>query len=205
MDENLLKKKNKGFIRKIYDFVQESADKPGGIILLCILAFTEASFLPISPFIVLLAFCVVKPRRSLIYATYTLVFTVIGGIFGYYIGYVLFEFIGKPLLNFYGYWHYYEQLKVLLEKNEFLSLLIAGLIPVPFKVFSILTGSLSLNFLLFIIASAISRGIKYYLFSILIMIFGDRAKILVERNLTIVTIGFTVVLIFIALLVIYLF
>ncbi len=205
MVENLFEKKKKGIIQIIYDFVRESADKPYGIILLCILAFTEASFLPVSPFIILLAFCVVKPGKSIIFATYTLVFTVIGGVFGYYIGYVLFEYIGKPILNFYGYWNYYDNLKTMLSKNEFLSLLIAGLIPLPFKVFSILSGSLNLNFWLFILAGTISRGVKYYLFSVIIMVFGNKAKIFVERNLIFVSIIFTIILITIALLVIFLF
>lgn len=187
--------KKAGWIRRLYDLIVRTADKPFGVILLCVLAFTEASFLPVSPFMVLLAFCLARPKRSLYFALLTLIFTVLGGIFGYYIGQFLFEYVAKPLLNFYGYWDYFTKLKSILQQHEFLSLLIAGMVPIPFKVFSILSGSMDLNFFLFILAAAISRGIKYFLFAILFLIFGEKAQHFAEKNLTAVMLIFGAVLI----------
>jgi len=182
-------------LKSLYDWVLSWAEKPGGEAALYSLAFAESSFFPIPPDPLLIAFCLSKPDRSLNFALFTTIFSVIGGMFGYLIGFALFEIVGKPILNFYNYWDAYNNVKSMFDTYGFIAVFIAGFTPIPYKVFTIASGSLYFNFPLFVLASIISRGARFFLVSIIMFFFGKPAKEFIDKYFDWLSLAFVILLI----------
>jgi len=126
------------------------------------LSFAESSFFPIPPDVMLAPMALAKPERALGYALLTTLASVAGGIFGYAIGMFSFDLI-EPLLRDGGQWGKFEQARHWFDKYGFWAILIAGFSPVPYKVFTIAAGAMSMLFLPFVIASLVGRGARFFL------------------------------------------
>jgi membrane protein YqaA with SNARE-associated domain len=92
----------RGLVRRLYDWTIGWADRPGGTWALFTLSVAESSFFPIPPDVLLMALCIGRPRRSLWFAAVCTAGSVIGGVIGYYIGFALFEQLGRPVLEAHG-------------------------------------------------------------------------------------------------------
>ncbi|MFN4245654.1 MAG: YqaA family protein [Brevinematia bacterium] len=168
-------------LRSLYDWVLSWADKPSGKGVLYSVAFAESSFFPVPPDPLLIAFCLSKPKESLKFALFTTIFSVLGGILGYTIGVFLFETVGKFLLNLYNYWDAYNSVKNMFDVYGFIAVLIAGFTPIPYKVFTIASGSFYFNLPMFIAASLVSRGARFFLVAIIMLFFGEKAKRFIDK------------------------
>jgi membrane protein YqaA with SNARE-associated domain len=142
---------------------------------LAALSFMESSFFPIPPDVMLVPMTVQRPDLSLRFATITTLFSVIGGLFGYLIGYYAFEAL-TPLLHDWGYWERYQQVVVWFKNWGFWVVFIAGFSPLPYKLFTIAAGALSLALLPFLLASFIGRGARFYLVAQLTARFGPKVE-----------------------------
>lgn len=182
-------------LKSLYDWVLSWADKPGGKTALYSISFAESSFFPVPPDPLLIAFCLSKPKESLKFAIFTTLFSVIGGVFGYLIGVFLFETVGRAILNFYNYWDAYKKVKELFDTYGFVAVLIAGFTPIPYKVFTIASGSLYFSFLLFVIASILSRGARFFLVATLMLFFGERAKRFIDKYFDWLALAFGILII----------
>jgi len=122
------------------------------------------------------------------------IFSVIGGIAGYGIGYFLYETIGQPLLDFYGYGDKFAQFQGYY--NEWGAWIVggAGLTPFPYKVITIASGVTQLDPVVFTIASVLSRGARFFLVAGLLWYFGQPIRIFIEAHLGKLTIAFFVLL-----------
>ena len=144
---------------------------------LAIISFIESSFFPIPPDVMVIPMVISKKidfKKIFLIAT---IFSVLGGILGYVIGAFFFEF-GNYIMNFYGYEDKLYNIKESLIKNDgfyaWLGILfLAGFTPLPYKVFTIASGLIGFNFLIFILISLISRGLRFFLVSYLSYKFGD--------------------------------
>ena len=144
---------------------------------LAIVSFVESSFFPIPPDVMVIPMVISKKtdfKKIFLIAT---IFSVLGGIFGYVIGAFFVEF-GEYIMNFYGYEDRLYNLKESLIKNDgfyaWLGILfLAGFTPLPYKVFTIASGLIGFNFLIFVLISLISRGLRFFLVSYLSYKFGD--------------------------------
>ncbi len=144
---------------------------------LAIVSFVESSFFPIPPDVMVIPMVMSKKtdfKKIFLIAT---IFSVLGGMFGYVIGAFFFEF-GAYIMNFYGYEDKLYNLKESLIKNDgfyaWLGILfLAGFTPLPYKVFTITSGLIGFNFLIFVLISLISRGLRFFLVSYLSYKFGD--------------------------------
>ncbi len=144
---------------------------------LAIVSFVESSFFPIPPDVMVIPMVISKKtdfKKIFLVAT---IFSVLGGMFGYVIGAFFFEF-GSQIMNFYGYEDKLYTLKESLIINEgffaWLGILfLAGFTPLPYKVFTIASGLIGFNFLIFVLISLISRGLRFFLVSYLSYKFGD--------------------------------
>ena len=144
---------------------------------LAIVSFVESSFFPIPPDVMVIPMVISKKtdfKKVFLIAT---IFSVLGGIFGYVIGAFFFEF-GSQIMNFYGYEDKLYTLKESLVINDgfyaWLGILfLAGFTPLPYKVFTIASGLIGFNFLIFVLISFISRGLRFFLVSYLSYKFGD--------------------------------
>ncbi|HYQ70688.1 MAG TPA: YqaA family protein, partial [Gammaproteobacteria bacterium] len=125
------------------------------------LSFAESSFFPIPPDVMLAPMSMAQPARAMRFAALTTVASVIGGLFGYLIGYYFFELI-QPWLQTSAYWDKYLHARQWFEAWGFWAMLVAGFSPIPYKVFTIAAGTLAMNLPLFIAGSLLGRGGRFF-------------------------------------------
>ena len=179
-------------IRKLYDWTLEKARSPASEKWLGGLAFAESSFFPIPIDIMMIPMIIADRLKAWRLATITLVMSVLGGMAGYAIGAFLFETIGKPIIEFYGYGEKFNSFQGLYHEWGILIVLIAGFTPIPFKVVTIASGAFALNPLLFFFVSIPARGARFYLVAALLWKFGEPIREFIEKRLGLVTSAFMV-------------
>jgi len=130
------------------------------------LSFAESSFFPIPPDVMLAPMSMAKPKKAMSYATVTTIASVFGGILGYLIGVFAFEFVEHIIIDF-GYEQKYLTAKAWFDEWGVWAIFIAGFSPIPYKIFTITAGIISMSFLPFVIASFIGRGARFYLVAVL--------------------------------------
>ncbi|MFK2826284.1 YqaA family protein [Bacillus sp. B190/17] len=165
-----------------------------GVWGLIIVSFTESSFFPIPPDVILLPLAFADPDRALLFALYTTIASVLGSLLGWIIG----RKLGRPiLLKFFS-----EGLIVKVE-NLFsnygpIAILIAGFTPIPYKVFTIFSGVAKVPIRILLLWSLIGRGLRFFLEGIIIFWLGAQAKSFIEENFTLLTIvgGLLIVIIY---------
>lgn len=182
-------------LRQLKTWVESFAEKPRAEWLLFILAFTESSFFPIPPDVLLIAMAVVVPRRAFRYALICTAGSVLGGMFGYFIGQQFFDLIGVKIINFYGVQAHYDNVRMLYQTNAFTAIAVAGFTPIPYKVFTIAAGAFNVSFTTLVIASILSRGARFTLVAALFYFFGASVKTLIDKYFEVLTILFAVLLI----------
>jgi membrane protein YqaA with SNARE-associated domain len=159
------------------------------------IAFVESSIFPIPPDVMLIPMVLAQRAKAWVYATIATVGSVIGGMAGYAIGYYLFEYIGEPILNLYGYAQKYEEIRVLFDTWGPLILIAKGWTPFPYKVLTIAAGVFKMSFGPFILASIVARAMRFYLVAALLYWFGEPIRGFIEKRLSLVTTAFVVLLV----------
>ena len=183
-------------VRALYAWVLHWAGTPYGTVVLFLLAFAEASFFPIPPDVLLLAVCLAAPARSLILAAVCTVGSVLGGVAGYGIGWGLWAVTA----DFFFAWvpgftpGVYDRVSVLYSEWGFWAVFIAGLTPIPYKVFTIAAGVFGINFPVFVAASLLSRGLRFGVEGLLIYRYGPPVEAFIERSFNWLAVAFVVLL-----------
>ncbi len=150
---------------------------------LAMVSFAEASFFPIPPDIMLLPMVTIRPERAWRSAAIATIASVIGGVFGYFIGMFLMDSIGKPLLDFYNYGDKLDAYNTAFEKWGLMIILIKGFTPIPFKLVTIASGLAHFNLAIFIAASVVTRGLRFFLVAGLAKKFGPTIEPFIEKQL----------------------
>jgi membrane protein YqaA with SNARE-associated domain len=182
-------------LRRLYDWVLHWAETPYGAWALFLLAFCESSFFPIPPDILLIALAVSIPKKSLRYALICSAGSVLGGCFGYLIGWQFMSSIGEQIINFYGLTDKFEYIQTLYTSYDAWAIGIAGFTPIPYKVFTISAGAFNINFSVFVIASIISRSARFFLVGGLIYLFGPSIRTFIDQYFNILASAFVILLI----------
>lgn len=144
------------------------------------LSFAESSFFPIPPDVMLLPMCLADRNRAFRFAAVTTALSLVGGIFGYVIGYYLFDLI-EPWMRDSNYWDAYLNGRAWFDSYGVLAVLIAGFSPIPYKIFTIAAGVAMLNFPGFVIASALGRGARFFLVAGLVVIGGQSLEAMIPK------------------------
>ena len=173
-------------IKKLYDLCVRWAGYKYARQILAIEAFIESSFFPIPPDVMIIPMVVAKKNRYLQIALIATIFSVLGALFGYFIGYVFFNEIGVKIFEIYGY----EDPNFLKEKfsskGGFISwlgiLFTAGFTPIPFKLLTISSGFIHFNILSFIIICIVTRGLRFFLVAFLTNRFGEKIGPFLEKQ-----------------------
>ena len=139
------------------------------------LSFAESSFFPIPPDVMLAPMSLAKPEKAWNYALLTTIASVFGGILGYLIGLFAFEMV-EPLIREAGYWDKYLRARVWFDQWGFWAVFLAGFSPIPYKVFTISAGAISMSFFPFVIASLVGRGTRFFLVAGLMVWGGSRME-----------------------------
>ena len=182
-------------LRKLYDWVLHWAETPYGSWALFLLAFCESSFFPIPPDVLLIALAVAIPKRSFRYALICSAGSVLGGCLGYLIGWQFMAGIGERIIAFYGLTQKIDYIQSLYMAYDAWAIGIAGFTPIPYKVFTISAGAFHINFMVFVIASVVSRSARFFLVGGLIYVFGPKIQAFIDKYFNVLAVVFTVLLV----------
>ena len=183
------------FIKRTYNWTLEKAQHKNAKWYLSLISFAESSFFPIPPDILLIPMALASKTKALFYAFICTLSSVLGGMFGYAIGYFFFNSIGLYIVEFYHlessfsiFENYYKEFGILIVLG-------AGITPFPYKFITIASGVFGLNIYLFVIVSIIGRGLRFYLIAILLYFFGEKIKLFIDKYFNILSITFFILLV----------
>ena len=163
--------------RKLYDKCLELAGHRLAKLWLGILSFTESSFFPIPPDVMIAPMVLANKKSYFKIFLIATIWSTLGGLLGYFLGYIFID-LAMSIINFYGYEEKFVEIKNNINNNQgsllwLISLFLAGFTPIPFKVFTITSGFLSFNIYLFFLVCLISRGLRFFVVSYLTFKFGE--------------------------------
>lgn len=180
-------------LQRLYDRTIQLAGHRHAIWWLFVLSVAEASFFPIPIEAMLLPMMFAAPRKCWLFAGVATAGTVIGGLGGYAIGALLYDTVGEPLLAFYGREDAYAHFAGLYGEWGAWIVFAGGFTPIPFKVVTIASGVAHLDLVVFIIASIVSRGLRFVIEAALLTWFGPPIRSFIEKRLALVaTVSFVV-------------
>ena len=186
-----------GYVRRLYDWMLHWADTPYGLPALAVLALVESSVFPLPPDPLLIALCLGATYRSLRFAAVATVASVLGGILGYGLGAIVWGSISGFFFDFVpGVTpEAFAEVQGYYERWDFWAVFVAGLTPIPYKVFTISAGVFAINFPVFVLASVLSRGLRFFLLAGLVYRYGEPIGAFIDRYFNLLTWVFTLILI----------
>ena len=192
------------FLRNLYDWVLDLANKSYGVIALFIISFIESIFFPIPPDVLLIPLLIGNKKKIFRFAFICSIGSILGACVGFFLGNVIWwnnkgEF-SNIALTFFKYVpsfdiNAFNNIKLLYDKYDFMIIFTAGFTPIPFKIFTISAGAFGLNFFMFILASTISRSSRFFLLAWLIKLFGSSITLFIDKYFNILSFIFTFLLI----------
>ena len=183
------------FLKRIYNWTLEKAQHKNAKWYLSLISFVESSFFPIPPDILLIPMALASKANALFYAFICTLFSVLGGILGYAIGYFFYNSVGIYIVDFYHLENSFNIFESYYKEFGILIVLGAGITPFPYKFITIASGVFGLNIFLFIIVSIIGRGLRFYLIAILLYFFGEKIKLIIDKYFNFLTIVFFILLV----------
>ena len=174
-------------VKATYDYMLNLASRRNAMYFLFAVAFIESSFFPIPPDVMLIPMVLAAP-------TIATIASVLGGAFGYAIGVFFFDLIARPILTFYGYMHQFDVFKDYYHEWGAWIVFGAGITPFPYKVITIASGVVHLDFAVFMLASVVARGMRFYLVAWLLKKYGEPMKDYIEKNLGMLSVLFLLLL-----------
>jgi len=181
--------------RKLYDWTLRLAAHRHALRWLAVISFAESSFFPIPPDVMVVPMTLARREQAWLIATVCTVSSVLGGIFGYAIGYFLYDSVGQWLIRLYGMEHGIEEFRHWFAEYGVAIVLLKGLTPIPFKLVTIASGFAAFNFPLFALCATITRGVRFFLVAALLKRYGLPIQTFIEKRLTLVSWAFLAVII----------
>ena len=182
-------------LRKAYDWVLHWSGTPYALPALGVISFVESSFFPIPPDVLLIAMVVAVPSRWFKFALVCSVASVLGGMFGYFLGYQFMDLIGQRIVEFYHFQDKFDKIGGWYERYNAWAVAAAGFTPLPYKVFTLAAGAFKIDFPIFVLASAASRSARFFIVAALLYKFGPPIKALIEKYFNLFSIAFFVLLV----------
>lgn len=181
--------------RRLYDWVLSWAETRYGSPALFVLSFTESSFFPVPPDVLLVALVMGAPRKWLRFAGLCTLASVLGGVLGYAIGYGLMDTVGQWIISMYKAQAYYQKVTAWYAQYDFWIVFAAAFTPIPYKVFTIASGAFHMNILGFVAVSLVGRGCRFFMVAGLLRLFGAPMKVFIDKYFDLLCIAFLVLLI----------
>ena len=185
------------WVRALYDWVLSWADTPYGLSALAVLSCIEAIFFPIPPDVLLIALVLGARERWFKLALVCTSASVLGGLVGYWVGAVLWSSLAESFYQWVpGFTEAkFEKIQGLYQSYDFWVVFTAGFTPIPFKVITVSAGACAINLPIFIIASLVSRGARFFLVAWLLKRYGAPIRDFIERRFNLLTLIFTALLV----------
>jgi membrane protein YqaA with SNARE-associated domain len=182
------------WLRALYDWTMGLAASRHATPALAGISFLESSVFPVPPDVVLAPMVLARPEKAYYYATVCTIASVLGGILGYAIGYFLSD-LGEKLLVLMGHAGGLETFRAWYDEWGVWVILIKGATPIPYKLVTIASGLAAFNFPIFVAASVVTRGVRFFLVAFILKRYGPPILALVERRLYLATTIFVVALV----------
>ncbi len=163
------------------------ADSKHSALALFALAFAESSFFPIPPDVLLIGILAINSKRCWYYAAMCTLGSVLGGMFGYLIGWGFYETVGQKVVDIYNLQATVDAIGLKYSANAFLTVFTAAFTPIPYKLITITAGLFQISFLQLIIASIIGRGARFFIIAAILKIFGQKFNGLVVKYFNILS------------------
>ena len=175
--------RRRNFVRELYDWAMANASGRYAWGALFAISFSESSFFPIAPDVMLLPMVLADRKRAFLLAAWCTLASVLGGIFGYAIGALLYDSVGRWVIATYGYGESLEAFRAAYAEWGAWIILVKGFTPIPYKLVTIASGFAGYDFTMFVVLSAITRGARFMLVAGLIYWFGEPIRGFVEKRL----------------------
>lgn len=179
----------------LYDWTLRLANHRRAIPAMAAISFAESSFFPIPPDVIIVPMILARRDQAWLIATVCTAASVAGGVFGYAIGYFLFDTLGQWLIHLYGLQGSADSFQAWYGKWGALIILIKGLTPIPYKLVTIASGLAHFNFGLFLISSIVTRGLRFFVIAGLLKRYGAPIQAFIEKRLTLIGLAFLAALI----------
>lgn len=176
-------------LRRIYARLLSLAETPAAPWWLAVVAFAESSVFPLPPDALLVPMVIARPARAWRIGLIATAGRVLGGLLGYAIGFWLFDVVARPLLRLYHYDAAFARFQASYARWGVWVILLKGLTPIPFKLVTIASGAARFNLPTFVLASIVTRGARFFLEAALLKVWGDRARVFIERRLGLILLG----------------
>lgn len=176
--------------RNLYDWTMKQAAGKHAIPALAVVSFAESSFFPIPPDVMLIPMVLARPERAWWIATVCTLASVLGGVLGYAIGYFLFATIGRMIIDFYHMQSGFEAYQAMFADYGLWIILVKGLTPIPYKLITIASGVFKFDFLVFMLASLVTRGVRFFAVTALLWKFGAPIREFIDKRLSVLGYGF---------------
>jgi membrane protein YqaA with SNARE-associated domain len=182
-------------LRRLYNWTLDLAGHRRATPALAAVSFIESSVFPIPPDVLLIPMVLADRTKAFRIAFICTAASVLGGLLGYAIGVFLFEEVGRPMLEFYGYAPKFADFQAKYNEWGAWAVFIAGVTPFPYKVITILSGVTSLDIFVFTMASVAARGVRFYLVAALLWKYGEPIQGFIEKYMGLLFALFCVLLI----------
>ncbi|MEL7690294.1 YqaA family protein [Citromicrobium bathyomarinum] len=182
-------------LRGLYNWTMEKAAHPHAQWWLALFAFVESSFFPIPPHPLLGLMCLAEPKKAVRFALIATAASVVGGMFGYAIGALLYDSIGLWLITKLGYADIFPWAACTVNANGGWAVFTTASTPIPYKLMTITAGFVHMNFATFLIASIAGRGLIFMTVGVLFRLFGAPIKIFIDKYLVPLTTLFVVLVV----------
>lgn len=181
-------------LRKTYDWTMRLAAHPHALAWLALIACVESIFFPIPPDVMIIPMVLAAREKAWKIAAVATVASAVGGVIGYGLGYFLYEEVGRPIIDFYGYADKYAIFQGWYAEYGAWIVGAGGFTPVPYKVITIASGVVQLDFTTFMIVSILSRGARFFIVAALLWRFGAPIRGFIEARLGLLALLFFIIL-----------
>jgi membrane protein YqaA with SNARE-associated domain len=173
----------RGILRRLYDWTMANATGRHAWAALFAISFAESSFFPIAPDVMLMPMVLADRKRAFLLAAWCTLASVLGGMLGYAIGSLLYDSLGQWVIRAYGYGDRIDEFRSFYAEWGAWVILVKGALPIPYKLITILSGFAGYNFPMFVLLSAITRGLRFGVEAALLYRFGEPIREFIEKRL----------------------
>ncbi|HYH19329.1 MAG TPA: YqaA family protein [Azospirillum sp.] len=182
-------------LRPLYNWILKRAARRDAVWWMAGVSFAESSFFPLPPDVMLVPMCLADPKKLWWYTNVCAVASLIGGFFGYAIGFYFFDTVGRWIFDLYDLWDAYHRFQESFNSIGPWLLILKGVTPIPYKLLAITAGIAKMDIVIFALCSLVARFSRFYLIAILLHFYGPQVQQIIEKRLMLVTTVLLVVVI----------
>ncbi|WP_353859047.1 YqaA family protein [Azospirillum formosense] len=182
-------------LKPLYNRILKLSARKDAVWWMSAVSFAESSFFPLPPDIMLVPMCLAEPKKLWRYTNICALASLIGGLFGYAVGFYLFESVGRLIIDFYNAQESFQRFQDMFAEFGPWFLILKGITPIPYKLLTITAGFAHLDLTVFILCSIVARFSRFYMIAILLHFYGPQVRDIIEKRLMLVTTVLLVIII----------